>query len=188
MRSGATSKQLAADTDPVLRRLKGLVRRMAVGATTRIIWRLTGVRLEVGTEQLDAEVFSGLGVYARPTANSKAEAIVVNVGGAQVPVIVATRDAGSLQTMMRALGGKPAAGELIVFAPAGGAVIYCKADGTVEVRTPGGTAARLAKFNPIQQLRNIFSTWVPVPMDGGAALKALLDDWLPEGTDVLKGE
>jgi hypothetical protein len=184
--TGPSVKELARATDPMLRRLAGLVRRMAVGATAKILWQLTGVRgLDGKSPPIEVEVFSGLGIYARPATNGQPEAIVVNVGGAKLPVIVATRDAKSLQAMIGELDGKPAAGELVLFPPAGGAVIYCKADGTVEIRTPGGTASRLATLDDLQRERAwlIAHTHPGLGSPPSAPLPPA-----PVGTIVLKGE
>jgi hypothetical protein len=182
--TGPSVKELARATDPMLRRLAGLVRRMAVGATAKILWQLTGVRgLDGKSPPIDVEVFSGLGIYARPAADGQPEAIVVNVGGAKLPVIVATRDAKSLQAMISALGGPPAAGELLLFPPAGGAVIYCKADGTVEVRSPAGSAERLATYDSVKALRDHVASLLV-----GGTGSAVVPCPSVAGTNVLKGE
>lgn len=63
--------------------------------------------------------------------------------------------------------------------------IHLKADGTCEI---GGTADNLVRFantkavideiqSDIASIKQVFSTWVPVPMDGGAALKTAATTW-----------
>lgn len=51
----------------------------------------------------------------------------------------------------------------------------------------GGTSA-LALQATIQALKDVFTSWVVAPMDGGGALKTLLNGWSAgTGTAVLKG-
>lgn len=63
--------------------------------------------------------------------------------------------------------------------------IRMRADGTMEV---AGDADFMVRFNPLKSvidemqndigtLKNVFSSWVPAPNDGGAALKAAAATW-----------
>jgi hypothetical protein len=101
--SSNTSKDWRDFTSTQARELAGKVRRMAVsvtnvlsgvGTTTASFWQVVGHLLQDNTtkETADAEVFSGVGVYARPPAGANAEAMVAFPGGASNPVVVATRD------------------------------------------------------------------------------------------------
>lgn len=101
--SGNTSKDWRDLTSAQARELAGKVRRMAVsvtnvlagvGTTTASFWQVVGHLLLDNTtrETADAEVFSGVGFYARPPAGANAEAIVTFPGGPSNPVIVASRD------------------------------------------------------------------------------------------------
>jgi phage gp45-like len=78
-------------------------------------------------------------------------------------------------------------GETAIFASEGDAIIILRANGTIEVT--GGTvkigdsaAAALAKAAAISDLQTAINGWVPVPNDGGAALKAALVTWLANTT------
>lgn len=101
--SGNTTKDWRDFTSTEARRLAGTLRRMAVavtnvlsgvGTTTASFWQVVGHLLFDNTTQetADAEVFSGVGFYARPPAGANAEAIVAFPGGPSNPAIVASRD------------------------------------------------------------------------------------------------
>lgn len=78
--------------------------------------------------------------------------------------------------------------------------IWCKKDGTIQL---GGDANFAVKFNELKSafdelqqdmetLKQVFTTWVPVPTDGGAALKAASATWsatpLVQNIDNAKNE
>ncbi len=74
------------------------------------------------------------------------------------------------------------------------AVVFLKADGSIEARSAGGTALPLATKADLEALRDAIVAWTPVGGDGGAALKVALTDlftgppaW-PAGTTKLKAE
>jgi hypothetical protein len=63
--------------------------------------------------------------------------------------------------------------------------IYLRADGTCEV---GGDTDNMVRFVPVansvnelkdsvNELKNLFTSWTPVPNDGGAALKSVVTSW-----------
>lgn len=191
MMTGPTIKELKQATDKLLVQLAGAARRMAVEATAKAaIWTLTGVRnLANKLEPQGVEIFPNIGFYSRPAADGKPEAIILNIGNAKLPVIVATRDEHAATAIRAALGtGKPAAGETIVFASTGGAVVYLKNDGTVEIRTAGGTAHRL----PTIEDHEAFVAWAKnhIHTSGGAGnptTTPTTDPPDPDGTHVLKG-
>lgn len=102
-RSDNTSKDWRDLTSEQARRLAGTIRRMAVtitnivkdGVTTSSsFWQVIGhLLLDNSTrETADAEVFPGVGFYARPPAGANAEAIVAFPGGPSNPTIIASRD------------------------------------------------------------------------------------------------
>lgn len=70
--------------------------------------------------------------------------------------------------------------------------VWLKKDGTLQLGGDADNAVRFSKlkeaFDELQQsvttLKNVFSTWVPVPNDGGAALKAAAASWA--GTALVK--
>lgn len=101
--SSNTSKDWRDLTSTQSRELAGKIRRMAVsvtnvlafaGTTTASFWQVVGhLLLDSKTkETADAEVFSGVGFYARPPAGANAEAIVAFPGGPSNPVVVASRE------------------------------------------------------------------------------------------------
>lgn len=102
--SSNTSKDWRDFTSTEAFRLAGMVRRMAVKITNIVknagaapstsFWQLLGHLLLDNTTQetADAEVFSGVGFYARPPADANAEAIVAFPGGPSNPCVVASRD------------------------------------------------------------------------------------------------
>jgi phage gp45-like len=166
-----------------------MVRRFTVTATAGQLWKLVGVRgLEGDNETATVEVFQGIGFASRPPASGKSEAIVVNVGGARAPVIVAVRDEKTYAAL-RAAGIDINAGETVIYNSDTGGVVYLRANGTVEIRSPGGTAGALALEANLVALRAAIQGAVIVPNDGGAALKAaiLAASWTT-GTTVLKAE
>lgn len=137
-------KDAAKGRDPLRHRVAGAIRRMVVrltgkdGGPTRTLWQLVGVRLGASEEVVEAEHFLGIGFYSRPGSDGRPEAIVVNVGGANAPAIVAVRDEKTRQAMAGAIK----AGETMVYTPL--LVMHMKDDQTVEIRTANGTAGTLA--------------------------------------------
>lgn len=179
--SGPSVRELAARTDPHRGRVAGLVRRMIARVTTGV-WQLAGVRgLDGSTEVVRAEVFSGVGFAARPPASSSAEVVVVNLGSAEAPVVVATRDEKTAAAVRQAIGGLDA-GDTLVFN--GAVIVWLRAGGTVEIRSPGGTAGRLATLEDIMALRD----WVAALPVGGTGSATLPGCPTPAGTTVLRGE
>lgn len=185
--SGATVAELAAATSPLLRVMRGMVRRFTVSTSRLPIWRLLGVRGADGDDEVvSAEVFSGVGFAARPAAAGTPEVIAVTVGGSKAVVVVASRDEKTLAGI-RATMGELAAGDTLVYSSA--AIVHVRANGTVEVRTPAGTAGALARQQNLEALRAAIQNAVISPGDGGAALKtAILAATWTDGTTVLKGE
>src|SRR5690606_8766430 len=135
-----------------------------------------------------AEVFAGIGFASRPATNGTPEAIVVNVGGAKVPVIVATRDHRTLKAVLADLGELEAGSTLV---HNGAAVVYVRANGTVEIRTPRGTARRLATLEDVEAFRDDLDghehTYVP-PGGGSSTTTGGPSVTAPRGTSVLRGE
>lgn len=191
-----TIRDYMADVGPDAVRSMGLVRRMAISLTTKVLWQLVGFRLPGGdSETLPADPFTGIGHYARPPAGSKPEAIAVMVGDAKTPVIVAVRD----EQTRAAVAGGLTEDETAVFNSQ--AIIYIKADGTIEARTADGTAVSLATKHDLQILRAALASAVISLGAGGAATVNVEADatvalmvppvvpptW-PVGTTKLKGE
>jgi phage gp46-like protein len=120
----------------------GAIRRMAVTLSAKALWQLTGFRLvdengQVKNEVALAEAFTGIGFYARPPEGGKPEAIVINVNDAQHPVAIAVRDEKTRQ----AVAGALKLDESAMFNTV--AIVVVKSNGTVEIRSAGGTAEKL---------------------------------------------
>lgn len=179
------------------RQLAGVVRRMTVRITSGGIWQLAGHLLFSGTqrETREIELFPGIGIYARPPkGSSSAEAITINAGGQNNPAIIATRDEATRQKVDDVSDDESAMYNSV-------ARVYVKADGSVEIRTHGGTAIKLPTFADVQKIKTAIAGAAVVALDGGASLKATilaglasslggvsgLEPW-PVGTTKLKAE
>lgn len=183
-----TVKDLAKVTDPFMRRVAATARRFVVTGS-RAIWQLTGVQLLDGNrETFLSEVFSGIGFYSRPSATGKPEAVTVAVGGANAPVIVATRD-----EQTRASVADLSADETAIFNSQSTVVV--KDDGTIEARSSGGVAVPLATLADLQALRSWCSSHVHTSTLSGTltthpefptGVHNPAPD--PDGTSILKGE
>ena len=65
------------------------------------------------------------------------------------------------------------------------AYVYMRKSGDLELNGTGDNAVRFSELkkvvdeiqSDIGTLKQVFTTWVPVPMDGGAALKAAVTSW-----------
>lgn len=185
-------------SSPSTRNLFGRIRRFALGVTSRVKWQIIGHRLlDRKLEAKEAELFGGIGLFARPSSGSKAEAIVVGLGDdGAAPAIVGVRDEGTRAAVVEELGGVDE-DETVLFNSA--TVVYCKSTGVVEVRTPGGAAFALAKASELQALASDFYAHIHAasgaPTSGPMPSFVLPDPPSPvmttpgfPGTTVLKGE
>jgi phage gp45-like len=182
----STTRQWRAETSPDARDARGLVRRMVVNLTTGVFWRTVGHLLLDGTPELhNAEVFSGVGFYARPKSGHNAEAIVVFPGGGSNPIIIATRDEDARKAM-----AKLDADETAVFNSR--TVIVIKKGGTEEIRAAGGTAEALATKADVAALRATYNNHTHLYSPGtGAAIatpKPVAQADAPSGTSILKAQ
>jgi hypothetical protein len=193
-----------ADTNsPARREVFGAIRRMAITLTSRALWQLIGHDLPDGRKEArPANVFSGIGFFARPKATDRAEAIVLFPGaGAGHPAIVAMRNEDARKIIEAALnaGAGLAEGETVAYGAA--ALLHFKADGTLEARTPGGVAVELALKTDVSKIETAIAGATITPNDGGATLKATIIAGLstslhgaagttpwPVGTTKLKGQ
>lgn len=179
-----TTRDWRDDVSPTRRRLDGLVRRMVVKLSSGVFWQVLGHRLLDGTRETpQAEVFSGIGFYARPKASHRAEAIVVYPGGSSNPIVIATRD----EDARRAVAS---IGEDESIAFNSSTIILIKANGTVEIRAAGGTAQPLATKADVQALANYLQSMVLTVDVPGAVTVAPAPGSVPtpSGTTVLKGQ
>lgn len=188
-----TLRELARAVDPERNRVAGAIRRMAITLTSKVLWQLTGYEVDGETETFTAEPFTGIGFAARPPNSSKPEAVVVMIGDAQHPVIIAVRDEKTRAAAAAALGFK--ADEAAIFNSK--AAVHVKDDSTIEARSLGGTAEELGTKKDLRYMREAIAALV-----GGAAALAAIDakvagnvdpaattaaQW-PRGTKKLKGE
>jgi hypothetical protein len=121
---------------------------MAIGVTSRAIWQLVRKATpDAAAETALAEVFPGIGIYARPPSSANAEAIVFNVGGADHPIVIALRDEDT-----RRASADIDADETMIYTSQ--VVVYLKANGTIEARTVGGSALALATKDDIDALKS----------------------------------
>lgn len=165
--SGPTIEELNRITDPEMRSLRGMIRRMGVKVTSTALWQLIGYRIADLTERLMAEPFTGIGFFSRPPRSGKPEGIAVFVGGTKSPAIVALRDEKTRSSVV----GDLAEDETAIFNSR--AVVVVRADGTVEIRLANGTAVPLATLADVQALWNFITTMVlPVQTAGTATSQA----------------
>lgn len=169
----------------------GMIRRMAITLTNGAFWQVVGHLLIDGKtkETREAEVFSGIGFYARPKARANAEALVVFPGGAANPVVVGTRDEDVRKKVANIDQDEAAAYNTV-------AVLHITKGAQIHARTPGGTAVELAKVSELNDLR----AFVAAQFSGaghahgvsGAATNSTVPVGIPPtayaGTDVLKGQ
>lgn len=131
-----TDEDHARETGPTWRLFKGTIRRLLVTLTSSASkWQLTGVRSRLGGDEVyEAELFPGIGIFARPPDGGSAEAIALAIGGHKLPAIVATRD----EATRRMIASQVEAGETALYNAAG--IVVLKSNGTIEIRSHGGTS------------------------------------------------
>jgi hypothetical protein len=180
----------AAQVGTRAREFDGKLRRMVVTRTRSALYQVTGhLLLDGSTETRDAEVFAGVGFASRPSEDADTEAVVAFLGPGQ-PVIVAMRQ----EAIRRAIAADLAANETQLHNAT--TLIRIKANGTVEIRTSGGVAHRLAKASELAALAEDFyghghpstgagpiPTFTPPDPPGDP----LANPGFP-GTEVLRGE
>lgn len=190
-----SSDDFARDTDPLFLQLKGMIRRMAITLTTKALWQLAGFRMPDGsTETMTVEPFTGIGIYARPPSSTQPQAIVVMVGDAKSPAIIAVRDEQTRAAAIAAIAPNGfAPDETALFNSQ--ATLYIKADGTLEARSVNGTAVALALKSDVDNLAAYVDGTSTVPSErlilsvSGAFASGAVGGAPPStGTKKLKGE
>ncbi len=183
-------EDFAKETGPTERTLRGMIRRMVITLTDKVLWQLLGQRGgQGGDEVIDVEVFPGIGFFARPPASGKPEAIVAAIAGAaKARVAIATRDEKTRQEAVAALpNGELGEGEVLVYTPV--ALIHVRANSTVEIRTLGGTAEKLPTWADFTALRTwIQNTMVIATPSGNSTPGTTTAPPTPAGTTVLKAQ
>lgn len=168
MNGDRTPADHAKAGDPLHRKVAGMIRRIVVefsstGPFSRPvlgIWQLRGFR-EL-KEVVKAEVFQGIGIWARPPAAASpaeignVEAVAVSVGDSDHQVVIAMRDEPTRQK----IAPKVAPNETLLHNTLVG--VHCKADGTIHAETHAGTAVPLATLADLRALRK----WIEVHVHG----------------------
>lgn len=193
MASDDTIAEARRAVSSAIRDVAGMLRRMTIKLTKGGTWQMMGHILlggELESRQVDA--FSGIGNFARPKAGANAEAIVAFIAGAQNPVAIALRD----EDLRKLVAGGLGQDEHMVANTV--AILYLKNDGTIEARSPGGAARRLAFADEMDDLRGFVSAQFlgtgHVHGVSGGATNSVTPVGTPPGpgsypgTDVLKGE
>jgi hypothetical protein len=179
-----TVEALLESTDPRWIRFAGMVRRMTITLTAKVLWQLAGFRLPdaaggaSGQEVINAEAFTGIGFFSRPPSSGSPEAIVVSVGDASSPMIIAVRD----EKTRAAIVGALKVGETAVYTDQ--ALVYLKDNGTIEARSAAGTAAPLATKADLDALKNFIQS-MTLPVSGPTAGPPALGS-VPSATGTLK--
>lgn len=116
-----------------------IARRMRVAATAAVTWAIEGAEDDDGSvETDDAEVFPGVGFYARPKAGDATEAVVVEIGGAPGhAVVIATRNMDGIKRL-----GSIGEDETLIFNST--TAIKISADGTISIGAIGAPLTPLA--------------------------------------------
>lgn len=191
-RTRSGPEDLAKEVGLKARELAGLLRRMIVTRTRSALWQITGHRLLDGeVETRDAEVFGGIGIAARPQEGDGAGAVEAIVAFPQGggPIVIAARQEAARRVVAVDLAADET--QLHGAIGEGGTIIRIRANGTVEIRTVGGTAKRLLTVDDAADLIAAINGATITAGDGGAAFKGslmtALTGW-PTGTTVLKGE
>lgn len=172
-----TTQTLLESTDPRWIRVAGMVRRMAISLTSKVLWQLVGFRLPDGSQEVvNAEAFTGIGFFARAPSSGVPEAIVVSVGDANAPMIIAVRDEKTRAAVVGALK----VGETAMYTDK--AIVYLKDNGTIEARSAGGAAAALATKADVTALAN----FVQGLLVGGTGSAPIPPGTVPQPTGTLK--
>jgi phage gp45-like len=181
-----TSKDWRDFTSTEARALAGKVRRMAITLTSGTFWQAVGHLLLDNTtkETADAEVFSGVGFYARPPAGANAEAILAFPGGPSNPTIVATRD----EATRKAVAGGCAQDETFVFNSK--VAIKFTAGGLIQAYLVGGPApVQLALKSDVDAVITAHNTHKHPGVTAGGAVTGLADilSVTAVGSSALRG-
>jgi phage gp45-like len=176
--SSNTSKDWRDFTSTQMRQLAGVIRRMAVtvtnifkdGATPASFWQVVGHILLDNTTQetADAEVFSGVGFYARPPAGANAEAIIAFPGGPSNPCVVASRD----EATRKAVAGAAAQDETFVFNSK--VALRFTASGLIQAYLVGGPVpVKLALASDHDALVTAYNAHKHLGVTAGAAVSGI---------------
>lgn len=183
-RTDDTTRDTRDATSPEARGARGQVRRMKISLTGTTFWQVLGHLLLDGTREIrEAEPFTGVGFFSRPAAGANAECAMVFHGGSPNPIIVATRDED-----LRKAVAKLDADQTAIFNRS--TIVLCHSNGTVEIRSPSGTAHQLALKSDVDNLASFISTMHMPVVGGGGGTAGPPTGSVPTaaGTTVLKGQ
>lgn len=180
----------AEGNKPRWRGVAGMLRRMVVTLTGRGRWQLRGFR-DLAEVVADVEVFQAIGLWARPPAPSSpsaasVEAIVLNLGDSDAPVVIALRDERTRAAVAAALD----ADTTLLYNSA--VRVELTPAGLLELRSHGGIAAALARLADLEQLGAIIAA-IPPAVDPTVEatlviIRAAFSTWSPTGTSRVRAE
>lgn len=184
--SGNTTKDWRDLTSTQMRQLAGVARRVAVRLTSSAFWQTIGHLLLDNTTQetADAEVFSGIGYYARPPAGANAEAIQIHPGGPANPVLVAMRD----EATRKKVAGAALQDETFVYNSK--VAIRLTSGGRIQAYLVGGPApVQLALKSDVDAVVSAHNGHTHPGVSPGAASTGLTTNTAPAatGSSVLMG-
>jgi phage gp45-like len=173
------ARQVRAMLRPVETRLANAIAR-AVVSRVNDSGGLQTIQLGVmaGETVDDAEHFQAYGFSSSVPLGGEAVVLFPN-GDRARPLVIATGHRASRITGLEE-------GETAIYNA--DSLVILKNDGTIEARSRSGSAAEVATLESLQDLKDIFTNWVPVAQDGGAALQTALSSWTPAGTTKFKAE
>lgn len=124
-------------------RLTNLARRVTFATTTGARWKVRGYETEAGSEEADAPVFGGIGIYARPGSSDQAEGVLIHIGGsAQHPTLVAVRDEDARRAYVAEFGDLEP-GEIALHPSSGKARVLLRPDGSIDIEAQAGEEIRV---------------------------------------------
>ncbi len=170
--------------------LENMIRRVVPDDTAGGLWSIFGYETDDdiegdGGEPID--VFQGIGIYARPAAADRSEAVMVLVGGeAQHDALVALRNEDARRRFVEVFGDIDP-GEVAIFPSRGDCRIILKEDGTIEIG--GLNVAALAFLSDAQLLQTYIQAHTH-PVKGAVAGPTETPITPPglQGTLKLKGQ
>lgn len=181
------TKSLRKRTSEAALEAANAIRRVIFGDTAGGLWGILGYETDDDAEGEDAEpveTFQGIGIYARPAADDKAEGIMLHVGlHSEHPVLAAFRNEDARRRMIENLGDiEP--GEVAFFPSTGDVRVLLKVDGAIEI---GGAATQqLATKADLESLR-LWAAGHGHPHPPGSPPNPPLAP-VPPYTQILKGE
>jgi hypothetical protein len=188
------SKDLRQRASESVLALANLARRVVFGATSGGQWTIRGYETDDDIEGSDddpADVFGGIGIYAKPASEDDAEGVLINIGGkADHPTIAAVRNEDARKRYVDEFGDI-SAGEIAIFNSSGKSRVIIEAGGDIVleaesgkeifVRSPGGSTDQLVTKTDFQN-----HTHLTAPVGPATPPTAIVPPFVY--TSVLKAE